>query len=283
MMKITLANNIGFCSGVRRAMFLAEKTLEQNRGKKVYSLGAIIHNTEAVRRLESRNLITVDSPEKAPKQATLILPSHGTARSVREAAARRRQKLVDVTCPYVASVQKICRDLSEKKFQVVIAGDSHHPEVRALHDLAPEAVVIEKPEDVSGGMFSRKKVGLISQTTQSRDSFRGIVKAIIDRNPDLSELHVYNTICLDTANRQEEVKRLASTVDVLLVIGSPISANTKRLLALGKKINRKSYLVETVDAGLKRRIPAGATVGVISGASAPQWLVNRIVESIKKS
>lgn len=281
MVKIRLARHIGFCSGVRRAIAIAEKTLAEKKGK-VYSLGSIIHNPEVIRSLEKKGLITVRSLDTVEPGSTLILPSHGSPRSAREAGKKKRLSLVDVTCPYVASVQKICRTLYEKGEQVVIVGDSDHPEIRALKDLAPSAMVIESAAQVGDDAFAGRNAGFISQTTQSREKFFTVVSRVLEKNRNGREFHIYNTICLDTSKRQEEVKRLAADVDALLVIGSRTSANTKRLLHLGRKVNKLAFLVENEDHVKPAMIKGARTIGIISGASAPNWLVTAVLKRIKE-
>ena len=283
MVKVRLARNIGFCSGVRRAVTMAEKTLAHPGNKRVYSLGAVIHNPEVIARLNKKGLSTVLALDEVVDGSTLILPSHGSPHGVIEAGKKKRLELIDVTCPYVSSVQKICRTLHEKGEAVVIIGDRDHPEIRALRDLAPSAVVIDRVSDVKAGQFAYRKVGIISQTTQSREKFFRLVSSIMEKNPTGCEFHIYNTICLDTSKRQEEVKKLAGEVDVLLVIGSRISANTKRLLHLGRKVNRHTFLVEHERQVARTLLEGARTVGIISGASAPSWLVNAVVKKIRES
>jgi (E)-4-hydroxy-3-methyl-but-2-enyl pyrophosphate reductase len=281
MGRIRLAHNIGFCNGVRRAIAIAQRTLAHRDGK-VYSLGAIIHNPEVVGALEKKGLIPVVSLEEVERGSTVILPSHGSPRSVREAGRRKKLTLVDVTCPYVASVQKICRTLYEQGRQVVIIGDRKHPEIRALLDLAPTALVVEEASQAPEGVFANGKVGIISQTTQSREKFFSVVSRILELNRNGCEFHIYNTICLDTSKRQEEVKQLAGEVDALLVIGSRTSANTKRLLHLGRNVNKRTFLVEREGQVSARILGNAGTIGIISGASAPTWLVTAVTKRIKK-
>ena len=281
MLKIKLAKSIGFCSGVRRAIDIVEKTLNSHKGK-VYSYGSIIHNPLVIRRLEEKNLFTVSSLNDVQDSSVVILPSHGSPRFILDVAKKKRLKLIDVICPYVSSVHKICESLYKKKFRVIIIGDKTHPEVKALIDLAPNARIIEKIDEIKENEFSYKKIGIISQTTQAKEKFFQIVGRILEKNHNVSQVNIFNTICLDTSNRQEEVKRLAGAVDTLLVIGSRTSANTKRLLQLGRKVNKKTFLVEHDNAVLDKVLKNARDVGIISGASAPQWLVKEIVKKIKQ-
>ncbi len=282
MFHIELAKNIGFCSGVRRAIDIVEGTLLKAKGR-VYSLGPVIHNPAVIGQLEKRKLCVVKSPDAIEDSSTLILPSHGSPRKILDTAKRKKLTLIDVTCPYVSSVQRICKMLSEQKMLVVIVGDRQHPEIKALMDLAGDARIIDKLQDIKKDEFSHKKIGIISQTTQAQDVFFKIVSKILERNPNVKEVHIFNTICKDTIQRQEEVRRLAKAVDALLVIGSSSSANTKRLLCLGGKFNNKTYLVESEDMPLSVILDKAKKIGVISGASTPEWLVEKIVRKIRKS
>jgi 4-hydroxy-3-methylbut-2-enyl diphosphate reductase len=280
MPRIKLAKAIGFCSGVRRAIDIAERTLAAERGR-VYSLGSIIHNPLVIRKLQKKNLISVRSLDEVKDSSTVILPSHGSPHFVIRAAQKKRLKLVDVTCPYVSSVHKICQSLYKQDMQVIIIGDKSHPEVKALKDSAPGARIIEGLKDIVENEFSHKKIGIISQTTQAKDKFFKIVGALLGKNHDIQETHIYNTICLDTSKRQEEVKKLAGAVDTLLVIGSRTSANTKRLLHLGRKVNKRTFLVEDDSAAFGKKVKNAKVIGIISGASAPDWLVSSIVQKLK--
>jgi 4-hydroxy-3-methylbut-2-enyl diphosphate reductase len=281
MLRIKLAKSLGFCSGVSRAINIAENILNKSNGK-VYSLGSIIHNHEEINRLRLKGLINVKSLDEVEDRSCVILPSHGSPRYIIEAARKKSLKLIDVTCPYVSHVHKICKKLYTDKFIVIIIGDSHHPEVKALIDLAPGAIIIESQKDIIENQFSNKKVGIISQTTQSKEKFFSIVGSILKKNHNIQEVHIFNTICLDTSRRQEEVKELARAVDRLVVIGSRTSANTKRLLALGRRVNKKTFLAEKDNAALLKHLKGAALIGIISGASAPRWLVDRIVKKIKE-
>lgn len=281
MLHIELAKNIGFCSGVKRAIDIVEDTLLKTKGK-VYSLGPVIHNPAVIGQLEKRKLCVIKSLDGVEDSATLVLPSHGSPRNILDIAKRKKLALVDVTCPYVSSVQRICKMLSEQGMKVVIIGDREHPEIKALMDLAEDARIIDKVQDIKKDEFSHKKIGIISQTTQAQDVFFRIVCKILERNPSIKEVHIFNTICTDTIQRQEEVKRLAKAVDVLLVIGSSSSANTKRLLCLGGKFNNRTYLIESEDVPLSMMLKQAKKIGVISGASTPEWLVEKIVRKIKR-
>ena len=281
MRRIKLAKNIGFCSGVKRAVNIVEKTLSKSKSK-VYSLGPIIHNPQVIKQLEKRNLQITGSLNQIEDSSLVILPSHGSPRHILNIAKKKNLRLIDVTCPYVTFVQKICNTLYKQGLKVIIIGDRRHPEVKALRDLAYGAEIIEKLQDIKENEFSYQRIGIISQTTQAAEIFFKAVSKILEKNPRVKEVHIFNTICLDTIKRQEEVKKLAGEVDALLIIGSSTSANTKRLFSISRKINKRAYLVEAEGAPLNKKLINAKTIGLISGASTPDWLVKKIIQKIRK-
>ncbi|MDD5566544.1 MAG: 4-hydroxy-3-methylbut-2-enyl diphosphate reductase [Candidatus Omnitrophica bacterium] len=281
MVSITIATHTGFCSGVKRAVQLVQQSLSAHKGR-VYSLGPVIHNHRVMEILKKNKLHLVSSINNIKPGSTLILPSHGSSRHTESKARQMSLRLVNTMCPYVSLVQKICATLNRDGLQVLIVGDRAHPEIKALLDIAPSARVITSIKEIKEDAFSGKRIGIISQTTQSREFFINVVNTILKKNKKVSEAHIFNTICLDTSRRQEEVKGLAGLVDVLLVIGSKTSANTKRLLVIGQAINKNSYLIESEHSRFPTVIKRARRVGVISGASTPSWLVEKVVEKIKK-
>ncbi len=280
MPTVKLAKNIGFCAGVRRAITIVEKTIEQGKAD-TYSFGPVIHNTQVIKDLQAKNLFVTRSINDLASGSTLILPSHGTPERILKAAATKHLKLIDVTCPNVSNLQNICKSLDKDGFDVIIIGDKAHPEVKALAEIVKKVHIVERESDIRKCNFANKKIGIISQTTQNKDKFFDLVSRILKNNSLIKEVRIFNTICLDTTRRQEEVKRLAKEVDVLLVIGSQFSANTKRLLNIGRKINKKTFLIESEFSPIKRLIDKAGTVGLISGASAPDRLVKKIIKKIK--
>ncbi len=271
-MRIKLAKHTGFCAGVKRAISITERTLARSK-REVYCLGAIIHNAQVMQKLKSRELTQVSSPADVPTGSVLILPSHGSPQYIRTAAKKRGITLIDVMCPYVASVHAICKKIRKDGMKLVIVGDKDHPEVRALVDLAPDASIISDSAQIEKDCFAGQDVGVISQTTQSREKFFALIGELLGKNPRLKSIHIFNTICLDTSCRQEEVRELAGSVDCLLVIGSKSSANTNRLYNIGRRINRRTYLVESADSPVFAKLGEKGVFGIISGASAPDWLV----------
>ena len=277
-MPIKLAKKVGFCFGVRRAVEMAEDVLK--KGESVYSLGSIIHNAQVVKGLSARGLKVIKRIDDA-KFGYIVISSHGISPYVADEIFRRSLKLVDTTCPFVRNAQKKARSLSEAGYRIVILGDANHPEVKALVDFAGRrALVVKDANDVKRlHLKPNKRIGVLSQTTQSMDNFLGVVKEIIESKP--KDLKVFNTICKDAQERQAAARNLAREVDVMLIVGGRQSANTKRLLEVCRSIRKNSYLVETEKDLKSFWFQKAYAVGITSGASTPDWVVRRVTDEVK--
>lgn len=275
-MKVALAKKIGFCFGVKRAVAMAGAELERNR--RIYSLGSIIHNKQVVRGLAKRGLKVIDDIGGI-RSGVIIISSHGISPKVSSGIKRRGLKIIDTTCPFVLNAQNIARKLKKEGYKVVIVGDSKHPEVKALVDFAPGAIVVRGKEDLGGLRLKRSdKVSVISQTTQSTGNFLETVKAIAKK---VGSLKVVNTICRDAGDRQDAARRLAKAVDVMLIVGGLNSANTRRLFEVSKEICRASYHIETEKDIKPGWFRSGPVVGITSGASTPDCIIGRVVKAVE--
>jgi 4-hydroxy-3-methylbut-2-enyl diphosphate reductase len=279
-MRLKLAKKVGFCFGVRRAVEMAEEVL--NKEGSAYSLGSIIHNKQVVESLSERGLKVIDSIDAAGK-GVLVISSHGISPDLADKISKRSLKLADTTCPFVRNAQKTAHSLGEEGYTVIIVGDSNHPEVKALYDFAGKKAYVVR--DAAGfkalKLKPNKKIGILSQTTQSMNNFLSVVKAIIDSKP--KDLRVFNTICKDAEERQAAARDISGAVDLMLIVGGKNSANTKRLLEVCKKILRKSYLIETEDDLRSRWFKGVSVVGITSGASTPDSIVRRVAKALKSS
>ncbi len=277
-MPVKLAKKTGFCFGVKRAVRMAQAALA---GKKpIYSLGSIIHNEQVVRDLSKKGLKVIKNINQI-KKGVLVISSHGMSPKITSSIIKRGIDIIDTTCPFVLNAQRIAKRLSDEGYAVMIVGDAHHPEVKALVDFAGRnvSVVKDKYQAASLKINRSDRVSVISQTTQPKANFLEIVKVIARKNP--KELRVFNTICEDAGSRQAEAKKLSRKVKVMVVVGGSSSANTKRLLDVCAKYAGSAHLVETkssLDAGW---FAPGETIGVTSGASTPDWLVEKVVKKIK--
>ncbi|MGA1980780.1 MAG: 4-hydroxy-3-methylbut-2-enyl diphosphate reductase [Sedimentisphaerales bacterium] len=300
-MKVIVAENCGFCPGVRNAISMAEKILGQRRRTKdegrrtkpVYSLGPIIHNLDVVERLAKAGLKTVDSVEQIPPpsagrdgsgRATVLIRSHGAAPEQIAQLKERGINIVDATCVLVKRVQQIARKLGSSGYKVVVIGDENHPEVQAVVGCAKDVVVIANESDLHK-LPLNGKLGVVCQTTQSQECISSMLGAI--GRHGFSELKVINTLCKEAIKRQESAVQLCKQVDIMFVLGGLESANTRMLAELCKKYNSQTFHLQnwsefdkSVCFGKKGVLPRVA--GVTAGASTPEWIIAEFVENLEK-
>jgi len=279
--RLIIARNIGFCFGVRRAIDAAQNVLKD--GKTVYSLGSIIHNPQAVKRLSEKGLKTVRDIGRL-KNATLLIASHGAEPGIIKKAEKKRLKIINATCPRVITSQRLARSLDAKGSQLVIVGDKRHPEVRSLKGVSGNAVVIENSLDASRFDAGGKNIGVVVQSTQSKANFFSVLSELVKK--DFGKIEILNTLCRDTLKRQEEAGRLAGRCGLMIVVGGKESANTKRLFEICKKIS-DTYHIETGRELKKSWFKGVKKIGLVSGTSTPDWVINeaadRVNELIKDS
>ncbi|WP_408956068.1 bifunctional 4-hydroxy-3-methylbut-2-enyl diphosphate reductase/30S ribosomal protein S1 [Natroniella sp. ANB-PHB2] len=271
-MEIQLAECAGFCFGVDRAMNLALEAGEE-RDCKVSTLGPLIHNPQAVSRLQN---VGVEVKEKLDdiSEGVVIIRSHGVPPKILEKATERDLELINATCPFVKRAQEKAKELKKKGYQVVISGDKNHPEVISILGFADnEAVIIEDESDFDN-INIEKKVGVIAQTTQSLENLQKLINYLVS---EASELKVYNTICTTTGQRQDEAAELSREVELMLVIGGYNSANTSRLAEICRENEVKTHHIETADdlqTGWFKNIKQ---VGITAGASTPNWIIKEVL------
>jgi 4-hydroxy-3-methylbut-2-enyl diphosphate reductase len=267
-MQIKVAGCSGFCFGVKRAINIAKKALLKDKPK-IYSLGPIIHNPQVVEELFKKGLQVVSSL-KGIKNGIVIISSHGAPIEVLEEIKKRKINLIDATCPFVKYAQNIVRRLKREGYRIIIMGDKAHPEVKALKSLT-------LPSPING---RGKKIGIVSQTTQNKENYIKEIGKILEE--DFSEIRIFNTICNDTLRRQLATRALLKDCDLIIVIGGKNSANTRRLWQICKESGVGSFHIET-ESELKREWFAGKRrVGITSGASTPDSMVENVRERIKK-
>jgi 4-hydroxy-3-methylbut-2-enyl diphosphate reductase len=276
-MKVRLAKRTGFCFGVKRAVDMAEAALKKE--KPICSLGSIIHNEQVVNALARRGLKTAKA-ETDIKCGTCVISSHGISPFIAKRISDRGVKIIDTTCPFVLRAQRTAKSLSAAGYEVIIVGDAKHPEVRALVDfVSTKAIVVRDGREARRlKLEAGKKYIVIAQTTQGRVNFADSVKALsANRTKDLK---VFDTICRDAGERQAAAMRLARTVDAMIVVGGRSSANTRRLYEVSKREAKVAHLIET-EAEIRDSWLKGKTsVGVTSGASTPDWVVEKVVKKI---
>lgn len=275
-MEIYVASRAGFCFGVKRAMSIARHTAE--KGGRVYTLGPLIHNPQAVEELRRSGIVSVDSIEDG-EGGKLIIRSHGVTIQEMEEIERKGIEFVDATCPFVKRAQEHVKRLAEAGYFIVIVGDRDHPEVKGLVSYGGSGVMAIKGVDEVEGVPRRNRIGVVAQTTQTVDVLKKVVEALI---PRVSELRVYNTICNATAVRQEESVELARKVDCMIVVGGYNSANTNRLARLCREIQERTYHIEVADEIRPEWLEGMRKVGITAGASTPQWIIDKVVERIRE-
>ncbi len=279
-MKINLAKNLGFCFGVKRALKLTEEVLKDN--KNVFILNPLVHNELVMKELEKKGLKQVKFLKEIPENSILILPAHGTNPDLIREAKKRKLKLIDCTCPFLLEIHEKIRELEKSKYFLVIIGDKIHAETKAIKAQVKKALIVENIEDVKQFKkeLNQKKIGIVFQSTQDLEQ---VFEIILEIFKDAQELRIFNTICKPTQSRQQEVKKLAKENDVVLVIGSKTSANTNRLYRISKKINPFTYLISEPLEIPVDKIVSNTKVAIISGSSTPPFLIDKVVEYLKKN
>ncbi len=274
-MNVLVAEKCGFCHGVRNAISVAERILAEEND--VYSLGPIIHNRDVVERLAKNGLKTVDNVEDI-KSGTVLIRSHGAAP---EQIAKLREKgldIVDATCVLVKRVQRIARELERDGYKVVVIGEENHPEVKAVVGCARDVVVIADESDLHK-LPGNAKLGVVCQTTQSPEHFGKMLSAM--GRGSFSELKVINTLCKEAIKRQESAVQLCKQVDVMFVLGSLESANTRRLAELCKKVNSRTFHLQNWNELDKSVLAGKKNAGVTAGASTPDWIIDEFVNNLE--
>jgi 4-hydroxy-3-methylbut-2-en-1-yl diphosphate reductase len=276
--RVLLASPRGYCAGVERAVETVELALD-HYGPPVYVRKQIVHNLHVVRDLERRGAIFVDSEEEVPEGALVVFSAHGVAPSVHAGAAARGLRTIDATCPLVTKVHVQARRYAADGYTIVLIGHSGHEEVEGTTGEAPDAIVlVESAADAEAlELPPDAKVAYITQTTLSVDETQEIIGVLRRRFPDIRAPH-REDICYATSNRQWAVKELLEHVDLLLVIGSRNSSNSNRLVEVARTAGIAAYLVDDETEIDEAWLDGVRVVGLTSGASAPERLVDRVCE-----
>jgi 4-hydroxy-3-methylbut-2-enyl diphosphate reductase len=275
--RLVLASPRGYCAGVERAVEIVARALELH-GAPVYVRKQIVHNAHVVRDFEERGAVFVESEEHVPPGATLVLSAHGVAPSVHENAAKRGLETIDATCPLVSKVHAEARHFAARGYTVFLVGHQGHEEVEGTMGEAPDSMLlVETAQDAARIQPDQTaRLAYITQTTLSIDDTREIVNVLRRRFPEIVGPEKAD-ICYATTNRQRAVKRLLGRVDLLLVVGSRNSSNSKRLVEVARARGVSAHLIEDESAIEESWLDGVETVGLTSGASAPDSLVRRVV------
>ena len=280
-MEAILAKPRGFCAGVERAIRVVETALE-TYGPPVYVRKEIVHNRVVVEQLRRRGAVFVEELDEVPEGALTILSAHGSPPWVFEQARQRRLRLIDATCPLVTKVHQEARRYAARGYRILFIGHAGHDEVVGTLGQAPEhTTLIQTVEDAERIELSPDARGVIlTQTTLSQDDTQQIVDTLRRRYPQL-ELPGSDDICYATQNRQNAVKRMAQKIDVLLVVGSQNSSNSRRLTEVARARGVPAYLIDGPEDIDPAWVAGARRVGVTSGASAPEHVVQAVLEHLR--
>ncbi len=280
--KILLAAPRGYCAGVDRAVQTVERALELY-GAPVYVRKEIVHNKHVVEQLRARGAVFVDSESDVPEGATVVFSAHGVAPSVHANALGRGLATIDATCPLVTKVHVEARKFAADDYTIVLIGHAGHEEVEGTMGEAPAQIVLV--EDEAGvdelEVSDPAKVAYISQTTLSVDETQAIINRLRERFPAITGPRT-DDICYATTNRQAAVKQLARESDLVLVIGSRNSSNSNRLVEVARGHGADAYLIDNEAQVREAWLEGKRVVGITSGASAPEELVQRLVEFFRR-
>ncbi|MFC4622691.1 4-hydroxy-3-methylbut-2-enyl diphosphate reductase [Comamonas nitrativorans] len=279
--EILLAEPRGFCAGVDRAIEIVERALTKF-GAPIYVRHEIVHNTYVVNDLKARGAIFIEDLADVPPGATLVFSAHGVSREVQEEARRRGFSIFDATCPLVTKVHVEVAKLAKEGYEFLMIGHKGHPEVEGtMGQLLDGIYLVEDEADVARVQPRQsEKLAVVTQTTLSVDDAASILAAIRQRFPQIREPKQQD-ICYATQNRQDAVKQLAAQVDVVIVVGSPTSSNSNRLRELAERLGTPAFMVDSPEELQPHWFAQAARVGLTAGASAPEVLVQGVIERIR--
>lgn len=280
--EILLAQPRGFCAGVDRAIEIVERALRQF-GAPIYVRHEIVHNAYVVEDLRNKGAIFIEELEDVPAGNTLVFSAHGVSKAVRLEAEARGLTIFDATCPLVTKVHVEVVKMRKQGCEIVMIGHDGHPEVEGTMGQAEEGMhLVETVDDVATLQVNNPdQLAYVSQTTLSVDDTADIIAALKQRFPNIIEPKK-GDICYATTNRQEAVKFMAPQVEVVVVVGSPNSSNSNRLREVAEKMGTPAYMVDNADKIDPQWIAGKKRIGVTAGASAPEVLVQAVIDRLKE-
>lgn len=276
ILKVVTAKRAGFCFGVKRAIDITLDVAGKNRDG-VYTLGPIIHNPQVIENLEKKGIhpIGVDKLGSTSINA-LIIRTHGIPCQLYDNISSLGLRMIDATCPFVKKAQHYAKLLKDNGYQVLILGDSNHPEVKGLVSFAgDDAVVVDENTSLRE---LKSKVGVVVQTTQPVEALKKVLSGLVEH---AREVKVYNTICNSTALRLKETEKMAANADVMIVVGGKNSANTTQLANLCRDRGVETFHIETASEILDSWFEQAENVGITAGASTPDWIIKEVENRIR--
>ena len=279
--EVVLAEPRGFCAGVDRAIEIVERALRKF-GAPIYVRHEIVHNTYVVNDLRSKGAIFIEDLAEVPPGSTLVFSAHGVSKAVQQEARQRGFEIFDATCPLVTKVHVEVAKLSREGYEFIMIGHKGHPEVEGTMGQLSEGIhLVEDVADVARVQLRQTdKVAVVTQTTLSVDDAAEIAAAVKARFPKVREPKKQD-ICYATQNRQDAIKLISPQVDVVIVVGSPTSSNSNRLAELARKLGVDAYMVDSPDELQALWLEGKARVGLTAGASAPEFLVQQVIDRVR--
>jgi 4-hydroxy-3-methylbut-2-enyl diphosphate reductase len=279
--EIVLAEPRGFCAGVDRAIEIVERALKKF-GAPIYVRHEIVHNTYVVNDLKQKGAIFIEDLADVPPGATLVFSAHGVSQAVRREAAERGFSVFDATCPLVTKVHVEVAKLHKEGYEFIMIGHKGHPEVEGTMGQLSEGIhLVEDVADVQKVKLARpEKLAVVTQTTLSVDDAAEILAAVKQRFPQVREPKRQD-ICYATQNRQDAIKLMAPQVDVVIVVGSPTSSNSNRLQELAERLGTPAYMVDQPEDLQPQWLDGMRRVGLTAGASAPDILVQQVIDRLR--
>ncbi len=276
-MQVKLAQNYGFCFGVKRAIKIAESY------KSSSTMGPLIHNQDEINRLKKDyNVGLYETLDEVKDNDTIIVRTHGIQKNALKELKSKNAKVINATCPFVTTPQQIVKKMSKEGYSILIFGDSNHPEVKGVKSYSEDQEdvhVIMEINELKNINFKHNKIATVAQTTKKKEKYLEIVNHLILIN---KEVRVFNTICDATFENQDAARDLSKEVDVMVVIGGKNSSNTKQLHAICKENCEDSYLIENENELESNWFKEKKLCGVTAGASTPDWIIQEVVKKIKE-
>ncbi len=276
-LEINLAKSAGFCFGVRKAITIALQTAKTK--KPIFMLGDIVHNEEVVRQIQLAGIKKINRLGRGAKK-TLLIRAHGCSKKTLQKALKSGYTVIDATCPMVKEIHKTASKLEDNGYRVIIIGDKLHDEVQGIAgQLKSKAIIIDKPENIPWAKIKKiRRAGVVVQSTQDLDNARKILNLLRKYIP---QVKFHNTICNPTRIKQNEVKIMPLENDLMIIIGSKTSANTKRIYEIAKPLNRNSFWINSAKGIMKSWLDNAKSVGITAGASTPESTIREVIQRIK--
>lgn len=273
-MKILIAKNIGFCSGVKRAIDIAEKAMLKDK-KPIQFLGSLVHNEIVIQKFKKRGARFLKNPKES-KSGTLIIQAHGFS----PFKINKNVLIRDATCPLVKKTQVLANFLFKKGYKVVIVGDKNHSEVKGINGYIKNKGIVIENESQAKKLPKLKKIGVVCQTTKGIDKFNKIIKILKNK---ADEIKWFNTLCPEVNARQKELDKILRISNGVLVIGSRSSANTKKLVEKIKKTKKRFIWINSLEELRNKNLKGISTLGAVSGTSTPNWEIEKIKNHLEKA